>query len=202
MAVEPEPVHSIDEQVIPAKTKQSGICQCNPKKWGFKMFVRAGQSGMMYDFFLYAGKGSANNTDCSAANLALRLSEGKSFKLSFANWFCTLPLYIELKSLGILTTATIRANKIAGCPLKFEKDLKNEGLGSTFCSSDANSGIVLVQWFDNESVQLVFIYCSPGTSDTVKLWNQSSKRHMLVPGPETVIDYNSAMEGEGWTGLS
>ena len=62
MAIEPEPVHSINEQVIPAKTKRSGICQCNPKKWGFKMFVLAGQSGMKYDFFLYAGKGSANNT--------------------------------------------------------------------------------------------------------------------------------------------
>ena len=102
MAIEPEPVHSIDEQVSPAKTKRSGICHFNPKKWGFKMFVHAGQSGMMYGFFLYAGIGSANNTDCSAANIVLLLSEGKSFKLFFDNWFCTLPLYIELKSLGIL----------------------------------------------------------------------------------------------------
>ena len=201
MAIEPEPVHSIDEQVSPAKTKRSGICHFNPKKWGFKMFVHAGQSGMMYGFFLYAGIGSANNTDCSAANIVLLLSEGKSFKLSFDNWFCTLPLYIELKSLGILTTATISANKIAGCPLKFEKDLKNERRGRTFCSSDANSGIVLVQWFDNELVQLVFTYCSLGTSDTVKLWNKSSKGHILVPCPETVTHCNSAMEGEGWSGL-
>ena len=79
MAIEAEPVHSIDEQIIPAKTKRSGIRQYNPKKpkkWGFKMFVRAGQSGMMYYFFLYAGKDSANKTDCSAANVVLRLSEG------------------------------------------------------------------------------------------------------------------------------
>ena len=59
MAIEPEPVHSIDEQIIPAKTKPSGIRQYNPKKpskWGFKMFVRAGRSGMMYDFFCMQGK--------------------------------------------------------------------------------------------------------------------------------------------------
>ena len=151
MAIEAEPVHSIDEQIIPAKTKRSGIRQYNPKKpkkWGFKMFVRAGQSGMMYYVFLYAGKDSANKTDCSAANLVLWLSEGipqhQNFKLCFDNWSCTLPLCLELKSLGILTTATVRANRIAGCPLKCEKDLKKEGRGSRSYRSDANSGIVLV----------------------------------------------------------
>ena len=69
MAIETEPVHSLDEQIMPAETKQSGIHQYKPKKpkkWGFKMFVRASQSGMMYDFFLYAGKDSANKTDCFA----------------------------------------------------------------------------------------------------------------------------------------
>ena len=38
----PEIVHSIDEQIIHAKTKLSGIrqyCSKKPTKWGFKMFV-------------------------------------------------------------------------------------------------------------------------------------------------------------------
>ena len=54
LKLEQEEKMSIDEQIIPAKTKKSGIRQYNPKKpvkWGFKMFVRAGVSGMMYDFF-------------------------------------------------------------------------------------------------------------------------------------------------------
>ena len=40
LKIEPEPVMSIDEQIIPAKTRRSGIRQYNPKKpikWGFKM---------------------------------------------------------------------------------------------------------------------------------------------------------------------
>ena len=102
---------------------------------------------------------------------------------------------LELKSLGIFTTATIRANRIAGCPLKYEEDLKKEGRGSSSYRSDANSGIVLVQWFDNKSVQLVSTYSSPVTSGTVKRWDQSSKRHILVPCPENVKDYNSAIGG-------
>ena len=43
--IEPEVNHSIDEQIIPAKTKKSGgVRQYNPKKphkWGFKNLVRA-----------------------------------------------------------------------------------------------------------------------------------------------------------------
>ena len=103
---------------------------------------------MMCDFFLYAGKDSANKTGCSAANVVLPLSEGipqhQNFKLCFDNWFCTFLLCLELKLLGILTTATIRANRIADCPLKCEKDLKKEGRGSSSYRSAANSGIVLV----------------------------------------------------------
>ena len=57
--IKPEIKNSIDEQIIPAKTKYSDISQYNPKKpvkWGFKNFVRSGSSGIMYDFFIYCGK--------------------------------------------------------------------------------------------------------------------------------------------------
>ena len=44
--IEPERIHSIDEQIIPAKTKCSGGAKLyNMKKihkWGFKNIVRAG----------------------------------------------------------------------------------------------------------------------------------------------------------------
>ena len=85
---------------------------------------------------------------------------------------CTLPLCLELKSLGVLTTVTMKANRNAGCPLKCEIDLKKEGRGSICYKSDANSGIVLVRWFDNKSVKLVSAYSSPTTSGTVKRWEK------------------------------
>ena len=69
LKIEQEKVMSIDEQIIPEKIRRSGIRQYNPKKpvkWGFKMFVRAAQTGMMYDFFLYSGKGSSGAENCSA----------------------------------------------------------------------------------------------------------------------------------------
>ena len=54
MEIEPEPNHSINEQIVSAKTRFSGTHQFNPKKppkWTFKNFVRAGSSGIMYDCF-------------------------------------------------------------------------------------------------------------------------------------------------------
>ena len=43
--VDPEEYQSLDEQIIPSKTRRSKIRQYNPKKpkkWGFKNMVRAG----------------------------------------------------------------------------------------------------------------------------------------------------------------
>ena len=87
----------------------------------------------------------------------------------------------------------MKANRVAACPLKREIDLKKEGCGNICYRSDANSGIVLVRWFDNKSVQLVSTYSSSTISDTVKRWDQSSKRYILVPCPDIVKYCNSAM---------
>ena len=57
-SVEQEQYQSIEEQMVPAKTKRSGIYQYLPKKIhkrGFKNFVRARASGIIYDFFFYEG---------------------------------------------------------------------------------------------------------------------------------------------------
>ena len=71
--------------------------------------------------------------------------------------------------------------------------MKKDGRGSSSYRSDANSGIVLVRWFDNKPVQLVSTYSYPTTSGTVKRWDQSSKQHILVPCLEIVKGYNSAL---------
>ena len=57
--IEPEEeCNSVDEQIIPSKTKYLSIRQYNskkPKKWELKNLVRAGIYGFMYDFFVYDG---------------------------------------------------------------------------------------------------------------------------------------------------
>ena len=167
--IEPEVNHSIDEQIIPAKTKKSGgVRQYNPKKphkWGFKNLVRAGQSGIIYDFFLYGGKNSTGGNSCSADAIVLKLSEGiprnQGFRLFFDNWFSTLDLMVQLKSIGILSTATFRTNRLKGCPIASDKELKKEGRGSYDYRSDVNSGVHVIKWHDHKCVHLAStFFCS------------------------------------------
>ena len=148
--IQPEKDQSIDEQIIPAKTAYSGIRQYNPKKpnkWGFKNFVRSGSSGFMYDFFLYQGLSTADGQKRTGSNAVLRLIEklpkNQSFKLFFDNWFCSLQLCLQLKSLGFLVTATIKADRVKECPLPTEKDMKKKGRGIHAYKTDANSRLTL-----------------------------------------------------------
>ena len=154
LQVEPEQDHSIDEQIIPAKTKYSGIRQYNPKKptkWGFKNFVRSGASGMMYDFFLYTGATKEKGKKVTVTGpsvvkkLVSTLPKKQNYRVFFDNWFCDLSLCIDLKSLGFLVCATARSNRIGKCPVMAEKDLKKGGRGSYDYRTDSNSGLVVLK---------------------------------------------------------
>ena len=135
--LEPEIEHSVDDQIIPAKTSCNGIHQYNPKKpvkWGFKNFVRSGESGFMYNFFLYSG--SVNGQKYTGSYVVLKLLETlpkyEKFKIFFNNWGFFIPLCLALKDCGYLATATLTADRTKGCPLPAEKDLKKQGKGSQF----------------------------------------------------------------------
>lgn len=67
LKLEEEHSYAIDEMIIPYKGKKAGSRkQYNPKKphrWGFKFLVRAGTSGMVYDFFAYDGASTFQNVN-------------------------------------------------------------------------------------------------------------------------------------------
>ena len=123
--------HSLDEQIIVAKTSYSGIHQYNlkkPVKWGFQNFVWSGASGIMYDFFLYSD--SVNGQKCTGSYVVLKLLETlpkyKNFKIFFDSLFSSIPLCLALKDYGYLATATLRADRTKDCPLPTEKYLKKQ----------------------------------------------------------------------------
>ena len=200
--LEQEEYQSIDEQIVPAKTKYSGIRQHNPRKphkWGFKNFVRAGQSGMIYDFFFYTGAKSTGAEKNTAKGIVMKLCENVpkscNYKVFFDNWFSTLDLCLELKANGILTAATIRENRLAGCTLKAEKELKKEGRGSFTYQTDQNTALTVIRWYDNRCVQLVSTYLGVEASETVQRWDSKTRSHVPITCPEMVIQYNKSMGG-------
>ena len=150
LKLEQEQNQPIDEQMIPAMTKRSGIQQYLPKKihkWGFKNFVRAGELGITYDFFIYSGTNTLGGAQCSCEDIVLRLIEylhaHQNFRLFLDNWFSTISLMQKLNKEGILVTATFRLNRIGHCPLTAERELKHQGRGSFDYRSDQNSGFIL-----------------------------------------------------------
>ena len=56
--IEPDERQCVDEQMISFKGRSSlkQYLKKKPKKWGFKVFITSGDSGMMYDFEIYSGK--------------------------------------------------------------------------------------------------------------------------------------------------
>ena len=91
----------------------------------FKNMVRAGKSGMTYDFFMYDSKHSAGSKNYGAEeSVSGTASEKPKLSVIFGSYFSAFPLLMNLHSMGIPTAATFRTNRIAGCLLKADKDLK------------------------------------------------------------------------------
>ncbi|KAJ8969902.1 hypothetical protein NQ314_001536 [Rhamnusium bicolor] len=81
-----------------------------PKKWGLKMFVRAGASGIVYDFFLYTGSTTFDNMIFSekesylgsggkvVVHLYKIIPHPRKSTVYFDNWFTSLELITLLKN--------------------------------------------------------------------------------------------------------
>jgi len=89
LSIQPEVVQSIDEQIIPAKTKYSGIRQYNPKKpvkWGFKNFVRAGASRHNVWFFSLPRKREEQEGDWPLCSFEIVKNFTKERKFQSVLW--------------------------------------------------------------------------------------------------------------------
>ena len=203
LKIEPEENMSIDEQMIPFKGRNSlrQYLPKKPKKWGFKVLARSGVSGITYDFCLYDGKGPTVQQSCGyqsgdfVVKLCETLPKGQNFKVYFDNWFTFLELQIQLHSWGIWTIGTVRSNRLRGCTLKSEKELRKVGRGAADMSVDANSSLSVVRWLDNSVVQLSSTYSALEPMTSVKRWDRKQHKHVNVNCPAIVKEYNEHMGG-------
>ncbi|GLV45981.1 hypothetical protein CBL_02931 [Carabus blaptoides fortunei] len=166
--------YSIDETMLAYKGTRAGnlrqYIKNKPHKWGCKFFVIAGVSGYILDFIPYQGaitfeelKGSINEineTESSfgvGAGIVIALSKSihdpKNSVVFFDNYFPGLPLFIYLQDkMNIYSMGTLRANRIAGCPMETDKVLKNQGRGKYDYKVDKDKGLIIVKWVDNKVV--------------------------------------------------
>lgn len=84
------------------------------------------------------------------------------------NYFSSVPVFQKLKSLGILASGTIRANRTLGCDLKSEKELKKQERGSYGFRIAEEDDVVIVRWYDNGPVNMLSTVVRLGNITKVK----------------------------------
>lgn len=68
----------------------------------------------------------------------------------------------KLKSIGVLATGTIRSNRLLGCKLKGEKEMRKDERGSTKVKVTEQGDVALVRWKDNNLVTVASTQVSTG----------------------------------------
>ncbi|KAJ8974547.1 hypothetical protein NQ317_000523 [Molorchus minor] len=143
----PEEYQAIDEQIVALKGRLGlkQYLQKKPKKWGVKIWVRAGVSGYMYRFEIYQGSGVEGNDDIGFCN----------HKIFFDNLFCSIPLLEILKKKQIWATGTIRSNRLEGAELILHSnEIMKKGRGSTCVASTGCGTATVTKWMDNKPVHV------------------------------------------------
>ena len=204
--LEIESEFSIDEMMVPYKgTKAGSLRQYPPSKphhWGFKSLVRAGASGIVYDFLTYTGK-STFGTDLGpakeirvGANVVIQLCKTIKSVVYFNNFLTSLPLIVHLKnSLGLRGLGTIHKNRLKRCILEDDHALLRQGRGSCDYRVDNEADVAVVKWSDNKVVTLASSCAEISLLKEVRCFSRQERRRVAVPCPNIMSQYNVHMGG-------
>ncbi|KAK3923574.1 PiggyBac transposable element-derived protein 3 [Frankliniella fusca] len=190
--------YSVDEAMVPYKGKFAGSLRqyimSKPHQFGIKIFHLAGSSGIIYDFIPYAGASTFHNVSFSeteeelglGAKIVLHLSKSIHRPIS------KLVDYLRRK-LNLLSTGTIRSNRLDGCELQPDKEMKKDGRGTyDYKSID---GIQITKWMDSKIVHVVSSLAGVHPLGEAQRYDKTAKCSVSVPCPRVIQLYNSKMGG-------
>lgn len=123
------------------------------------------------------------------------LPRGLNMTCYMDNYFSSVPVFQKLKSLGILASGTIRANRTLGCDLKSEKELKKQERGSYGFRIAEEDDVVIVRWYDNGPVNMLSTVVRLGNITKVKRWSEATKQLVGIDCPQVITEYNQFMGG-------
>lgn len=94
----------------------------------------------------------------------------------------------------VVAAETVRPNRCEKCPLKTEKDLKEEMRGSSDRTMSKNEKL-LRRWRDNKTVNLASNFIAVEDEDTAHRCSNINKCFVEVKHPAIVKAYNCSMRG-------
>ena len=167
------------------------------------MFVLCDSCGIIHNFEVYTGRIALpqNGPDLGqSSNIVIMLSEvvpsNRNHLLYCDNWFTSLQLQLELRKRGIFCLGTVRSNRLRGCKLLTDKELKAKRRES-YDEKECNiRGAIfrVVKWFDSKAVDLLPSFDSAEPTSSVKRYDKAAKSQVLVPHPKLVETYNKFMK--------
>ncbi|KAG5877962.1 hypothetical protein JTB14_015611 [Gonioctena quinquepunctata] len=171
-----------------------------------QFIVLSGSSGFSYDFDIFAGEQSNTLPDGApdlgvSGNVVTRLTStvprNKNHQIFFDNWFNSPLLQVYLTKIDLLPLGTARRNRVTGCEMPSEKDLKRQGRGSMMEKTTVIDGaeVSCFTWFDNKVVTLLSTYVGSSPETTRERYSRKNEEYVNIRCPKVVDVYNKNMGG-------
>ncbi|CAL4126748.1 unnamed protein product [Meganyctiphanes norvegica] len=203
---------SCDEMIIPyAGTRgPRQYVKGKPNPWGFKVWCLADTHGVIHNVDLCVEPTPAQDGHPdigSTGNLVLKLCSivprHENYKVYMDNYFSGVPLFLELRRLGIHCMGTVQLPRASGLKsvLIPDHELIKKGK-SSFVEYEGkldNKGkdLRVVRWNDGKIVNIMSSFGSALPLGTCERWQRTvnDNKKVSVPCPSLVSYYNTHMGG-------
>jgi hypothetical protein len=184
---------SVDESMIKFKGRSSlrQYMPQKPIKRGYKIWVRANQSGYISEFQIYTGK-----VETAEKHLGTRVVKdltqsitGEYRKVYFDNYFSSMPLMHDLKERKLYACGTVRKDR-KGLPNDFKTDKMMKRGDSDWRMTE--KGVVSVKWMDKKGIHFLSNFHDPEQTTFVQRRAKDGTSEE-ISCPELVKDYNQNM---------
>ena len=130
-------------------------------------------------------------------HLTQSLTKNVNHKVFFDNFFSSIAIMNHLKKDGFWAVETIHKDRLKGADkhMLAERDLKKKGRGSYDFIVEANSGVMVIRWFNNGLVQFLSNYVGNNLAAQARCWSRKEGRFINIDRPAMVVEYNSNMGG-------
>ena len=198
---------SIDEQIVRyyGRSSLKQFIRGKPIRFGFKQWMLCcGTSGYCYQMDLYQGKQknsttSAKKNDSLGSRVVLsmvsHLEDPQDHEVYVDNFFSSFGLFVQMKSLKIRITGTIRSNRTSKCPLETDKSLQKKDRGSYDYRYEENEELFFLKWHDNSIFTIGSNHQSVDPVGNARRWSSKSGKKIFVSQPFLISQYNKYMGG-------
>lgn len=176
----------IDETMVPfrGRLKFKQYIKNKRNKFGIKLYKLCLENGYTYNFKVYCGKDTTQESRNSSFNVVMHLLDGlldAGRTLFTDNYYTSVTLAHELLNRQTHLVGTVRSNRKLNCTEVVKKKLKKNEI----FAQESNTGIVMMKWLDTRDVLIL----TTQHTDERKAVRQRGKE---IEKPLAVVDYNES----------